>query len=96
MIDFDGGDKSKRAPIGATNFVVITLVIAILSIACYFVATVGAVVFGAAGLMLGGYCMGFVRRHADGQKTLMAISGIALFVSVVAFMLGFLNIVDSL
>ena len=57
---------------------------------------VGAAVFGAAGLVLGGYCMGYVHKHAGGDRKLLALSGVVLFISVIAFMLGFVDLANSL
>ncbi len=96
MIDFDPGSKARStAPIGVTNLVAMTVVIAILGIVFYFAKiSVGAVIFGAAGLVLGGYSMGFVRRHADGRRNLMILAGVSILISVIAFMLGFIQIAE--
>lgn len=78
--------------IGAANLVALTLIIAILGIV--FIAAdipLGAALFGAVGLILGGYCMGYVRRHAGADRKLLAVSAVALLLSVVSFMLGFVG-----
>ncbi len=95
MIDFDPGSSAHKAPIGVTNLVVMTFVISILGFVCYFAkVSVGAVVFGAFGLILGGYSMGFVRRHAESQRNLLILSGASILISVIAFMLGFIQLVE--
>ena len=96
MIDFDPGSKARStARIGVTNLVAMTVVIAILGIVfCLVDISVGAVIFGAAGLVLGGYSMGFVRRHAGADKKLMILAGVSILLSVIAFMLGFIQIAE--
>lgn len=96
MIDFDPGSKARStAPIGVMNLVMITFVISVLAIVFYFAKiSVGAVIFGAAGLVLGGYSMGFVRRHADSRRNLMILAGVSILISVVAFMLGFIQLAE--
>ena len=98
MIDFDPG-REKRAvpPIGAFNLILIAIIIAVIGLVCLIVkGAVGAAVFGAAGLVLGGYCMGYVHKHAGGDRKLLALSGVVLFISVIAFMLGFVDLANSL
>lgn len=94
MIDFDPGSKARStARIGVLNLVLFTLIVAVLGIVfCFVDISVGAIVFGAAGLLLGGYSMGYVHRHANSQRNFMAVSAVALLLSVVAFMLGFAQI----
>lgn len=96
MVDFDPGIGNRKAPpIGAMNFVIITLIIAVIGIVCLLVGIdAGATLFGAFGLVLGGYSMGYVHRHGDNRKDLLALSGAALFISVIAFMLGFVSLLS--
>lgn len=99
MIDFDAGDKKSAAPqIGAMNLTLIALIVAIVSIVCYFPKIYyGCVIFGGVGLVLGGYCMGYIHRHGTGNiKVLLGLSGAALLISVIAFMFGFNGIIDAL
>lgn len=100
MIDFDPGtnDRPKVGQIGAMNLVLIAAVIAILSIVCLVPKVyVGCAVFGAIGLILCGYSMGYVHRHVEAnQRTLLVIAGAALLISVVGFMFGFLGMANSL
>jgi len=101
MIDFDAGFENSKAPsIGAMNLVLIALVLSILGVVCLVPKVyVGCAIFGAAGLVLGGYAMGYVHRHTDDekmQKKLFVLSGAALLMSVVGFMFGFLGIAGSL
>ncbi len=99
MIDFDAGTENRKVPpIGAMNLVLIALVLAILSVVCLVPKVyVACAIFGAIGLMLGGYSMGYVHRHAESaQKQLMAMAGAALLLSVIGFMFGFLGIAGSL
>ena len=100
MIDFDAGngETRKMPPIGAFNLVLIALVIGVLSIV-FLVPKIyaGCAVFGALGLMLGGYAMGYVHRHGTGNvKVLFAMSGASLLCSVIGFMLGFIGLAGSL
>ena len=98
MIDFDpGSEKRAVPPIGAFNLILIAIIIAVIGLVCLIVkVAVGAAVFGAAGLVLGGYCMGYVHKHAGGDRKLLALSGVVLFISVIAFMLGFVDQANSL
>jgi hypothetical protein len=98
MIDFDpGSEKRAVPPIGAFNLILIAIVIAVVGLVCLVLKVpVGAAVFGAAGLVLGGYCMGYVHKHAGGDRKLLALSGVVLFISVIAFMLGFVDLANSL
>ena len=98
MIDFDpGSEKRAVPPIGAFNLILIAIIIAVIGLVCLIVkVAVGAAVFGAAGLVLGGYCMGYVHKHAGGDRKLLALSGVVLFISVIAFMLDFVDLANSL
>ena len=98
MIDFDPGTEKRAVPpIGAFNLILIAIIIAVIGLVCLIVkVAVGAAVFGAAGLVLGGYCMGYVHKHAGGDRKLLALSGVVLFISVIAFMLGFVVLANSL
>ena len=98
MIDFDPGNEKRAVPpIGAFNLILIAIVIAIVGTVCLVVKVpLGAAIFGAAGLLLGGYCMGYVHKHAGGDRKLLALSGAVLLISVIAFMLGFVDLAASL
>ena len=101
MIDFDAGFENTKGPsVGAINLVVISLVLAILGVVCLVPRVyLGCAIFGAAGLVLGGYAMGYVHRHTDDeklQKKLFVMSGAALLMSVIGFMFGFLGLAGSL
>lgn len=101
MIDFELENENRKAPqIGAFNLVLIALVLAVLGIVCLVPKVyVGCAVFGALGLLLGGYSMGYVHRHTDNpetQKKLFAVSAAALLISVIAFMFGFVGIAGGL
>lgn len=99
MIDFDSGaKKTKVSQIGAMNLILISAVIAILSVVCLVPKVyLGCAIFGAIGLVLCGYCMGYVHRHvADNQRLFLAISGAALLISVIGFMFGFVGLASSL
>ena len=98
MIDFDPGIEKRAAPpIGAFNLLLISIVIAVIGLVCLIVkVSLGAAIFGAAGLVLGGYCMGYVHKHAGGDRKLLVLAGAVLMISVIAFMLGFVDIANSL
>ena len=76
MIDFDpGSEKRAVPPIGAFNLILIAIIIAVIGLVCLIVkVAVGAAVFGAAGLVLGGYCMGYVHKHAGGDRLTVTIT----------------------
>ena len=97
MTMFDYESERKAPPIGAFNLILIAIVIAALGLVCVLVKVpVGAAVFGAIGLVMGGYSMGYVNKHANGDRKLLALSGAALLISVIAFMLGFVDLANSL
>ncbi len=100
MIDFDAGKEETRKvpPIGAFNLVLIALVVGVLSVV-FLVPKIytGCAVFGALGLLFGGYAMGYVHRHASGNvKVLFGLSGASLLLSVIGFMLGFVGLASTL
>ncbi|MCQ2085243.1 MAG: hypothetical protein MJZ21_03750 [archaeon] len=97
MVDFELEGSKKAAPkIGAIHMVVVTDIIAVIGIACYLAGVgIGAAIFGGLGLVMGGYSMGFVHKHAESNvKLLLGLSGAALLISVIAFMMGFMAILD--
>ncbi len=101
MIDFElENEKRKVPPIGAINLVLIALVFAILGIVCLVPKVYyGCAVFGALGLLLGGYAMGYTHKHATNMETakkLFIMSAAALVISVIAFMFGFVGIAGAL
>ncbi|MBO4502587.1 MAG: hypothetical protein J5707_02890 [Candidatus Methanomethylophilus sp.] len=102
MIDFELDNEKKRKvpPIGAINLVLIALVFAILGVVCLFPKVYyGCAIFGALGLLLGGYAMGYTHKHSNSVETakkLFILSGAALIISVIAFMFGFVGIAGSL
>ncbi len=94
MVDFELEGKKKAAPkIGAYYLTGITVVAAVIGIVCYAAGVhIGAAIFGGVGLVLGGYSMGFVRKHGESNvKLLMGLAGVSLLISVTAFMMGFLG-----
>ncbi len=100
MIDFDAGKEETRKvpPIGAFNLALISLVIGILSVVFLVPKVyVGCAVFGAMGLLFGGYAMGYSHKHATGNvKVLFGMSGASLLLSVIGFMMGFVGLAASL
>ncbi len=100
MIDFDAGKEETRKvpPIGAFNLALIALVIAILSVVLLVPKIyAGCAVFGAMGLLFGGYAMGYSHKHApENIKVLFAMSGVSLLLSVLGFMMGFVGLATTL
>ena len=97
MVQFDAGlgDQKKKSPVSAMTVVGIAAICGILSIVCYLVSvSAGAVVFGAIGLVVGGFSFGRAfTAEGDLRKVLTALVAVGLILSVIGFMLGFAGLI---
>jgi len=77
--------------IGGSVFAIIALALGIIAIIPIILNTayIAAIVFGALGLVMGGYAFNAPRLKADpNMKVLMAISAVGLVLSVISFIYG--------
>ncbi|MDD4222295.1 MAG: hypothetical protein WCQ63_01765 [Methanomethylophilus sp.] len=90
----DYGDKPKRTIEGVLKIVAAVLAISIVALLCLFFNNYAALVFGAVGLVFGGYAMNLGYRYGgDKSKVCVAIASVGLIFSVIAFMLGFVAVI---
>lgn len=93
MVYFDSGlgEDKPKSPMAGYTAIALAVVFGILSVVLYFVdVPAGSAVFGAAGLVLGGFSFGKAYVLGGSRRNLlMGAVGAALLLSVVGFMLGF-------
>lgn len=79
----EGGEKAKI-------FAPITFVLGIISAVLLYFFPVGSIVFGGAGLLLGGYAFNISRAYEAKEKNIfIALSAIGLLLSMISFIMGF-------
>ena len=88
-----GGDRTKN-PVSATTIVAIAAIFGILAISLWFFKIYwGGLVFGACGLLMGGFSFARAFTAEGSMRTVLtAVVAVALILSVLGFMLGFKGI----
>lgn len=93
-MDIDNYAPKKPAGPAVVPLVWSALAIGIVSIILAFVSSIAAAVFGAIGLFLGGYATTRAMKHLQAgniSKTYVYIAGLGLILSVVGFMIGWID-----
>jgi len=88
----------EKAPSSVVNLCVGAAALGVIAIVGHLVGVfILAVVFGALGLLIGGFAMS--RAYRDGgmnKNSYMGIAAVGLLLSVIAFMLGFIGLVGGM
>lgn len=84
--------SDARNPMGVCA---ITLLAGVAGFCLDFIATqyIAGLIVGAVGMVIGGYAINKANRSKDSRMLLIALAGIGLVLSVVAFMLGLKGVV---
>lgn len=86
-------DEDYRVKRNPASYSVVAIVFGIVGLLLFFLLEdmgIVAIIIGGAGMMLGSYSINIASHSGiDNRKNLMILSGIGIFSSVLAFMLGF-------
>lgn len=99
MVNVDDiGPQPIGSKISAIHLCILLMIMGVLSIATALAGVgIAGVIFGAVGLVLGGYTMGKARHIGPEKRNLfLALCAVGLILSVVGFLLGYADVVEGL